>query len=311
MSCQEDVLKISKKLEKMISSDTQDNVIAMDLLNALKKIPMTLDVLQKTHIGMTVNNFRKSSKEEDVISLSKSLIKSWKKLLSTDSTSQSNSNSGNSNSSKSTMEENSPPEKEEKSESDKEDDDKVQSEKPKKYTPVGVSMKTTPAQSTGDSVRNKCREMLYQALTVGDVPEEVDAVNIAGLVEECIYGEFDNTEMKYKNRIRSRYSNLKDAKNPNLRYKVLVGEVPPERIAVMTPEEMASDNLKLVRDKMQKENIKDAQLAVSGGTITDLLKCGKCKGRRCTYNQMQTRSSDEPMTTFAFCNDCGHRWKFC
>ena len=25
--------------------------------------------------------------------------------------------------------------------------------------------------------------------------------------------------------------------------------------------------------------------------------------------QAQTRSADEPMTTFAYCNDCGHRWK--
>ena len=27
--------------------------------------------------------------------------------------------------------------------------------------------------------------------------------------------------------------------------------------------------------------------------------------------QVQTRSADEPMTTFCFCNECGHRWKFC
>ncbi len=37
--------------------------------------------LQKTHIGMTVNNFRKSTSDDEVISLAKSLIKSWKKLL--------------------------------------------------------------------------------------------------------------------------------------------------------------------------------------------------------------------------------------
>lgn len=27
--------------------------------------------------------------------------------------------------------------------------------------------------------------------------------------------------------------------------------------------------------------------------------------------QVQTRSADEPMTTFVFCNDCGNRWKVC
>lgn len=47
------------------------------------------------------------------------------------------------------------------------------------------------------------------------------------------------------------------------------------------------------------------------GTKTDLLKCGKCGKRNCAYNQIQTRSADEPMTTFVLCNECGNRWKFC
>ncbi|RWS19699.1 transcription elongation factor S-II-like protein 1 [Leptotrombidium deliense] len=35
-----------------------------------------------------------------------------------------------------------------------------------------------------------------------------------------------------------------------------------------------------------------------GGTSTALIKCQKCKKRNCTYNQVQTRSADEPITTF-------------
>ncbi len=27
------------------------------------------------------------------------------------------------------------------------------------------------------------------------------------------------------------------------------------------------------------------------------------------YLQVQTRSADEPMTTFVLCNECGNRWK--
>jgi len=52
-------------------------------------------------------------------------------------------------------------------------------------------------------------------------------------------------------------------------------------------------------------------MSVTQGSKTNLLTCGKCKKRDVTYNQMQTRSADEPMTTFCFCNICGHRWKFC
>ena len=30
--------------------------------------------------------------------------------------------------------------------------------------------------------------------------------------------------------------------------------------------------------------------------------------KNCTYNQIQTRSADEPMTTFVLCNECGNRY---
>jgi hypothetical protein len=53
----------------------------LELLKALQKLPVTLDILTRTRIGMTVNALRKSSTDEDVISLAKALIKSWKKFL--------------------------------------------------------------------------------------------------------------------------------------------------------------------------------------------------------------------------------------
>ena len=49
---------------------------------------------------------------------------------------------------------------------------------------------------------------------------------------------------------------------------------------------MASDEMKKKRDEFNKAAINDAQLAVSSGTTTDLLKCGKCGKRNCTYNQV-------------------------
>lgn len=41
-----------------------------------------------------------------------------------------------------------------------------------------------------------------------------------------------------------------------------------------------------------------------------LFKCRKCKSRRTTYYQLQTRSADEPMSTYATCLNCSNRWKF-
>lgn len=53
---------------------------------------------------------------------------------------------------------------------------------------------------------------------------------------ERIYQDVKNTDLKYKNRVRSRLSNLKDSKNPDLRKNVLCGVITPEQIAVMSSE---------------------------------------------------------------------------
>ncbi|XP_032317539.1 transcription elongation factor A protein 2 isoform X3 [Camelus ferus] len=170
-----------------------------------------------------------------------------------------------------------------------------------------------PVPVTCDAVRNKCREMLMAALQTGHdhVAVGADCEHLSAQIEECIFRDVGNTDMKYKNRVRSRLSNLKDAKNPGLRRNVLCGAITPQQIAVMTSEEMASDELKEIRKAMTKEAIREHQMARTGGTQTDLFTCGKCRKKNCTYTQVQTRSSDEPMTTFVVCNECGNRWKFC
>ena len=39
--------------------------------------------------------------------------------------------------------------------------------------------------------------------------------------------------------------------------------------------------------------------------------CSRCKKKsKCSYYQMQTRSADEPMTTFVTCLECDKQWKF-
>ncbi|XP_043117268.1 transcription elongation factor A protein 3 isoform X19 [Puntigrus tetrazona] len=171
----------------------------------------------------------------------------------------------------------------------------------------------SPRLQTGDPIRDKCIEMLAAALRTDDDYKDygTNCEGMAAEIEDHIYQEIKATDMKYKNRVRSRISNLKDPKNPNLRKNVLAGAIDLNRIAIMTAEEMASDELKQLRNVMTQEAIREHQMAKTGGTTTDLLQCGKCKKKNCTYNQVQTRSADEPMTTFVLCNECGNRWKFC
>ncbi|XP_064409738.1 transcription elongation factor A protein 1 isoform X2 [Latimeria chalumnae] len=266
---------------------------------------MTLELLQTTRIGMSVNAIRKQSTEEEVTSLAKSLIKSWKKLLdgpSADKVTEEKKKESFSSS------QNSPEPREESSSSNS------SSKNEGSNSPTNSCINTYPlAPNTSDSVRLKCRELLAAAFRMDDdyIAIGADCEELGAQVEESIYQEFKNTDMKYKNRVRSRIANLKDVKNPNLRRNVLCGNISPDVLAKMTAEEMASDELKEMRKNLTKEAIREHQMAKTGGTQTDLFSCGKCKKKNCTYTQVQTRSADEPMTTFVVCNECGNRWKFC
>lgn len=63
---------------------------------------------------------------------------------------------------------------------------------------------------------------------------------------------------------------------------------------------MASDEMKSLRSRFVKESIDDAQLATVQGTKTDLLKCGKCKQRDCSYNQVRILESNVVYTTSSY-----------
>ncbi|XP_076594428.1 transcription elongation factor A protein 3 isoform X4 [Chaetodon auriga] len=383
MTREEDLIRIAKKLDKMVSRNNTEG--ALDLLRELKGLNMTLKLLQETRIGMSVNSIRKHCTDEEVIALAKVLIKDWKRLL----------DSGNShpekpsevknglNSSKAAMSPNSSPSEtqsrkdscdskpgqpvrhpsaDSKADRRESTDSKKSSSPPAKKltaerreshgsktsqpgppqrkpstdsterkgkpdTPKTPTTPTSPMSpsfssaggplpphlTTGVSVRDKCIEMLAAALRTDNDFKDFGAncESMAAEIEDHIYQEIKATDMKYKNRVRSRISNLKDPKNPGLRRNVLAGSIELSRIASMSAEEMASDELKQLRNVLTQEAIREHQMAKTGGTTTDLLQCGKCKKKNCTYNQVQTRSADEPMTTFVLCNECGNRWKFC
>ena len=108
----------------------------------------------------------------------------------------------------------------------------------------------------------------------------------------------------YVDRLRTIYMNLG---NPELIHQIKSGQVPSHAVSFMTHQEMMPDKWgpmiqeKSKRDKNKYETTIEA--------ATDTFKCRKCHSNKCTYYQMQTRSADEPMTTFVTCIDCGNRWK--
>lgn len=61
-----------------------------------------------------------------------------------------------------------------------------------------------------------------------------------------------------------------------------------------------------------KKKLVAAQIDIVVGVKTKegQFMCFKCGSKKCTYYQLQTRSADEPMTTFVTCSQCFNRWKF-
>jgi transcription elongation factor S-II len=110
--------------------------------------------------------------------------------------------------------------------------------------------------------------------------------------------------------MRSLFQNLKNKANQKLRDQVYNGTVTPEKFVVMSAEELKSDERRAADLKMMKENMDAAMVAQEEKSVSTQLQCSKCGQRKVSYTQAQTRSADEPMTTFCECLVCGKRWKF-
>ena len=84
-------------------------------------------------------------------------------------------------------------------------------------------------------------------------------------------------------------------------------EFEAHELAFMSHQEMFPQKWKSLIDKKIKRD--ENMCTTNMESATDEFKCYKCKNRKCTYYQMQTRSADEPMTTFVTCLICGSSWK--
>lgn len=108
----------------------------------------------------------------------------------------------------------------------------------------------------------------------------------------------------YLDRLRSIYLNLK---NDNLLQQIMNNEVTPQQLAFMTHQEMNPDRWKiLIENKIKRD---DSKFNTNLEASTDMFTCKKCKSKRCTYYELQTRSADEPATIFVTCLDCGKNMK--
>lgn len=109
----------------------------------------------------------------------------------------------------------------------------------------------------------------------------------------------------YLDKLRSVYINIKD--NKYISNLLENGDIKPHQIAFMTHQEMKPEKWdELIKEKIKRDKNK---FETNIEAATDTFTCRRCKQNKCTYYQMQTRSADEPMTTFVTCLNCDNRWK--
>jgi len=121
-----------------------------------------------------------------------------------------------------------------------------------------------------------------------------------------IVKKWENTHFVqlYLDRLRTIYINLK---NDDLLQLVKQGEITPQTLAFMTHQELNPEHW---REHIERKIKRDASKFVNNiQASTDMFTCKKCKSKRCTYYELQTRSADEPATIFVTCLDCGKHWK--
>ena len=85
---------------------------------------------------------------------------------------------------------------------------------------------------------------------------------------------------------------------------ITTGHVLPEELGYMKPHELCPDRYKAIIEKKAYEHNQKKNKG------TNIFSCKKCKQSNCEVTQKQTRSADEPATTFVKCLECGFSFKF-
>jgi len=320
----ETIRVVSLTIENYLKHEIEDESEVVAALEELDGLEINVDLLTTTHIGKTLGKLLKDKrKSPKIVSAAKSLQAKWKKIaVKSGGTKGDNKRKREESSSESpaaqkrktnhAKEEKVPkvqPKKEEiKNEVKK---DEVKKEKEEKKPQIPIHTKDFKGESSNPA-RSNVQMKLSQALGVCTLMGGTESSKVAINIENALFKQYGDPKNKeYLQKFRSLFSNLKDELNDGLRNALFTGALSADRLIQMSYEELANPKL-----QKERKDLKDYQQEARRGdrhmrdATCSMFSCHKCGQNKTTYFQLQTRSADEPMTTFVTCCNCGNNWKF-
>jgi DNA-directed RNA polymerase subunit M/transcription elongation factor TFIIS len=156
------------------------------------------------------------------------------------------------------------------------------------------------------NIRKKLNEVLNNEKNSSNLEKGIFNYALKEADQRKVIKKWDNAFFVqiYLNHLRSIMTNL----SADILKQIESGDIKPHQVAFMTHHEMRPDRwAKMIESKSKRDKNK---FEVNLSAATDTITCKKCRGNKCTYYQLQCRSSDEPMTTFVQCLICSARFKF-
>ena len=155
------------------------------------------------------------------------------------------------------------------------------------------------------NIRKKLDEILNNEKNSSNLEKGIFNYSLKEADQRKIVKKWDNKQFIqiYVDRLRSIMINLKG----DVLKQINEGTIKPHIVAFMTHQELSPERWATMIETKTKRDKNKFETNMSAAT--DVFTCRKCKGNQCTFYQLQTRSADEPMTTFVTCLICTARFK--